>query len=904
MIRISNAIYSTEKIHIKKENKINKNYDKNKITSKKKIKSKNPITKVWDHIPHVTSLNNGLLLDGYWADDFQGFNCILYDSESNRLVRWLDTTIIPTARYRGRVPQKLCNRPIKYYYLHNLLNGKDEIISEVPVSEIGYRRNINVKNFSQIETNISQEQLYFHIRQISPGVWYKIIDNQIIMKETKIDIEGIKAKLIGESTEIIELCVNNMPLLEAPIGHIKRAAFDIEVRAPRGIFPVPSEAEYDIHAVAFYDSDGNAFMYYHGLHLTSKELINIKKELGYLPEIYVFPTENSLLSAVFNKMQEYPILLSFNGDNFDMPYMLNRAKRLNLEGKRIHGAHYKKIDCPIAEGHYRSKQREYQVRGVIHVDLFRFFNNQAVRLYAYGGKYDRNRLDDIAEALLGKKKITHDLWFDEMTRDQMVIYNTVDVELTLQLTTFSNELTWNLMLILMRVGKFTITYLNRESISKWILNWIAYEHRRRGLLMPTKKEILEIKGDFTSSAGIDGKQYQGAIVLQAKKGVFWNVTVADFASLYPSVIKKFRLSYETIRCDHPECKNNSVPSLDHWVCTKQQGLMSSLVGYVRDIRVKWYKQKSKSKDPGEKLFAKTIQAALKVFINASYGVFGTENFALFCPPLAESTTAYARSALLEAKSLAENMNIPVLYGDTDSIFIHNPTEEQFATLKIWSVVELGIELGIDYKFRFLVLSGRKKNYFGITEEGKVIVKGLRVKKRNTSIFIKKVFQQIVDKFLGVNNQQELDEGIEFMISLLKKTISKLRKHEIPLEQLTNLVTLNKPFGEYTALSSAVQIALQKITPENEGEIKQGSQFEVIKIKPQQIVIKTRAFKHFRMGSIKTISVRAIEDVVSYNEIDVDKYVELLKKAFIPIFESFDLSWDEVMNEYIPLEQYF
>ena len=53
----------------------------------------------------------------------------------------------------------------------------------------------------------------------------------------------------------------------------------------------------------------------------------------------------------------------------------------------------------------------------------------------------------------GYKKIEHDLWFDEMSRAEMIEYNIRDAELTLQLTTFNNNLTWKLLIILMRVGR-------------------------------------------------------------------------------------------------------------------------------------------------------------------------------------------------------------------------------------------------------------------------------------------------------------------------------------------------------------------------------------------------------------------------------------------------------------------
>ena len=63
-------------------------------------------------------------------------------------------------------------------------------------------------------------------------------------------------------------------------------------------------------------------------------------------------------------------------------------------------------------------------------------------------------------------------------------------------------------------------------------------------------------------------------MIEPIEGVHFDVTVMDFASLYPSIIKVNNLSYETVRCPHEECKENSIPGTAHWACTKKNGLTS------------------------------------------------------------------------------------------------------------------------------------------------------------------------------------------------------------------------------------------------------------------------------------------------------------------------------------------
>ncbi|NIU01526.1 MAG: hypothetical protein GWN01_11620, partial [Nitrosopumilaceae archaeon] len=80
-------------------------------------------------------------------------------------------------------------------------------------------------------------------------------------------------------------------------------------------------------------------------------------------------------------------------------------------------------------------------------------------------------------------------------------------------------------------------------------------------------------------------KYQGGIVHEPVPGIHFEVTVVDFASLYPSVTRNWNLSYETLLCDHEDCKDNIIPGTPHWVCRKTQGMTSRLIGSLRDLRV-------------------------------------------------------------------------------------------------------------------------------------------------------------------------------------------------------------------------------------------------------------------------------------------------------------------------------
>src|SRR5207249_3295280 len=139
-------------------------------------------------------------------------------------------------------------------------------------------------------------------------------------------------------------------------------------------------------------------------------------------------------------------------------------------------------------------------------------------------------------------------------------------------------------------------------------------------------------------------------------------------------------------------------------------------------------------DPVEKRRVKAIEGCLKVVMNASYGVFGSDKFVFYYPKISESIAWLGRYDISNARDHAIEIGMKVLYGDTDSIFLEG-TKEQGDELIAWAKRELGLDFEFADKFYWLILTDRKKNYLGLQEsDGKVKVMGLVGKKRNTPIF--------------------------------------------------------------------------------------------------------------------------------------------------------------------------
>jgi len=715
------------------------------------------------------------------------------------------------------------------------------------------------------EADIKYYECLMYDRVLTPGMLYKTVNGQLVQADFKPPYETRKmASLLfeDEPPEMREIVENWINLLECPLPEFRRVAVDIEVGTdiPTRV-PDPHKAEYPIIAVSFVGSDD------------MKRILLLKPRPKPIPEVgdgsdklalppEYYSNEKELIIKVYEILRDYPFVITFNGDDFDLRYLRHRGENLGLMEDQN----------PIDLG----KEFALMKTG-IHIDLYKFFFNRSIQTYAFGQKYRDITLDDIGISLLGVGKIFSEKPISELAYTELAKYCLRDAELTYQLTAFNDNLVMKLIMIITRIAKMPMEDVTRTGISQWIRSLMNFEHRRRNWLIPRPEDLLELKGMTATKAIIKGKKYKGAIVVSPEPGVHFNVAVLDFASLYPSVIKSFNLSYETILCRHEECRSNKIPDTPHWVCTKRRGISSLLIGSLRDLRVKWYKVKAKDKQLSPELrnLYNVIQLVLKVFLNAAYGVFAAEHFSLFCPPLAESTAAVGRFAITQTIQKAQSLKIPVLYGDTDSVFLENPSKEQIESLVSWSEQNLGMELDVDKVYRYSAFSTRKKNYLGVYPDGSVDIKGLTGKKRNTPEFLKKAFSDMVDILSGVKSPEEFEKARGEIKEIVKTCYLKLKRREYTLNDLAFTIVLGKGVDEYRE-TTPQHVKAAKLLPEEKVQgLGRGDVIRFVKV-------------------IGKEGVKPVE-LASLNDIDVDKYMEYVETTFEQVLDALGLDFREILG---------
>lgn len=760
-----------------------------------------------------------------------------------------------------------------------------KIVVSDPLAIGGTQSGRSIRDMMQTwESDIKYYENYLYDRQLVMGRYYSVSGDKITEQDLPIPeavSAALKSLLLDRETgkgmpdpeQYQQYVTEWAQTLNQPIPEIRRISFDIEVDSERNRIPDPHLAERRVTAVGFEGSDAVREVYVLGK--------KGAREAETPAQVTYYEDERQMILDAFKKIADYPVVLTFNGDDFDMPYLHNRANRLGVPAE----------DNPL----YMMRDAATLKRGV-HVDLYRTFSNRAFQVYAFSNKYSEYSLNSVSAALLGEKKLDYGVPLDDLTPEQLASYCYNDARLTYMLTSFGGDLLMKLLVVISRIARMPIDDIARLGVSQWIRSLLYYEHRRHNMLIPKRDDLnARFEGRASTDAVMKDKKYRGGLVVDPQKGIHFRVTVMDFASLYPSIIKVQNLSYETVRCAHgPECESNRVPDTSHWVCKRRNGLTALLIGSLRDLRVNYYKSLSRDETLGdvERQQYSVVSQALKIILNASYGVMGAEMFPLYFLPAAEATTAIGRHIILETIKKCEASGIEILYGDTDSIFIKDPTPAQVQEVIEAAKADHGVELEVDKEYRYVVLSDRKKNYFGVTTSGKVDVKGLTGKKSHTPPFIRALFGEITGILSDVSSEEDF-ERIKVRISAkMRECAERLNARKIPLEELAFNVMLSKAPSEYTKnIPQHIKAAMQlERASSAAGDLSSfvggGGEGASRKVKKGDII-----------SYVKTVTRPGVKPVelARPDEVDSAKYMEFMESTLDQVTSVLGMNFAEIMG---------
>eukprot|EP00934_Nitzschia_sp_Nitz4_P009093 Nitzschia sp. Nitz4//scaffold3_size479765//74873//78343//NITZ4_000028-RA/size479765-processed-gene-0.52-mRNA-1//1//CDS//3329550542//9083//frame0 len=582
-------------------------------------------------------------------------------------------------------------------------------------------------------------------------------------------------------------------------------SFDIECQGRKGHFP---EAERDpviqiANVLTLYGDKSpliqNVFTLKGCLPIVGAQVISSDEEADML-----------LKWRSFIEASDPDIITGYNVQNFDIPYLLDRASALSKKNPslknfalwgRICGSKAKMRDTTFQSAAYGKRNNvETTIEGRVIFDMLPYMQRNH-KLSSYS-------LNSVCAEYLGQQKedVHHSIISDlqngsDEDRHRLATYCLKDALLPQRLMDKLSVLVNYIEMA--RVTGVPMSFLITRGQQIKVFSMILRKCRNEKLLVPTLK-----KSGFAS----DDVTYEGATVLDPIKN-YYQVPIAtlDFASLYPSIMQAYNLCYSTL------VDPSEVSKLDpstykrsengHVFVTSEtkKGILPTILSELLAARKRAKKDMKNAPTEFERAVQNGRQLALKVSANSVYGFTGATVGQLPCVPIASSVTSYGRFLLERTKEYVEqNYTIAngykhdaeVVYGDTDSVMV------KFGTKTVEDTFPLAIEAAdkcsdifpdpilLEFeKVYFPYLLMNKKRYAGLMwtkpeKYDKMDTKGLETVRRDNCALVRDVVQVSLNKIL-------IDQDVNGAISYVKKQISDLLQNKMDISRLVITKSLNK-----------------------------------------------------------------------------------------------------------------
>ncbi len=451
-------------------------------------------------------------------------------------------------------------------------------------------------------------------------------------------------------------------------------------------------------------------------------------------------------------------------------------------------------------------------------------------------RMEEHSLDFVARKVLGRgkslagveraeeilRRFRHD-------RPALVEYNRRDAELVLAILS-------KLELVPLAVERSLLTGMPLDRVSASIASFdFLYlgELGRRGVVAPS----VDADAPIEVATG-------GGHVLEPLPGLYRQVAVFDFKSLYPSLIRTFEIDPLGFVGLHTE---GAIVAPNGASFRREKGILSGLLDGL-------FAERENAKRAGNAVAAN----AVKILMNSFYGVLGTPACRFYNPAIANAITSFGREILLWTKARIEARGHAVLYGDTDSLFVVATAEDLEASKRLaaalvevinrelaahiaatWQV-ESRLELQFERLYSWLHLlsvrhgaGGARKRYAGWVDDeagGRVVFTGLESVRRDATELAKDVQKGLYERLFTGQPVEDYLRGV----------VEALRAGQLD-DRLLYRKALRKPPEEYTSTTPPHVAAARKLAsvprrglisyrmtvagPEPEGELRHALDYQ-------------------------------------------------------------------------------
>ena len=532
-------------------------------------------------------------------------------------------------------------KPYIYIYPNNVEDCIKELtVLELEVEKLQRKDNGTLKNFLKVTLKHPQDiyklkdkildlKSVEEIREYDIPFYRRYLIDKGLFPMNIVEVQGKVLNFNRSSPD--EKCIFEVHSEPQDLGsgleELNMLSFNIEACNPDGM---PKVKEDPIILISF--SSNRGFQKVYTTKISSSNTVETS------------PNEKGLIEKYVNTIQsEDPdIILGYNSDRFDFPYLKERAEKLDVPLKLgVDGSSLKIVN--------NGRRNASVIKGRIHIDLY---SNMRRNL-----PLEHHTLKRVYKELFGEDKLdipgneVYRSWNDDGEKlERLFKYSQADVMAVTKIGEKMLPLSIELARI---VGQplFDVARMGSGKQVEWYLLRKAFEY---GNMAPNK---------FGSYL----RDVVGGHVKEPVKGLHTNIYYFDFRSLYPSIIVSKNISPDTlVEEGFEDC--HIAPEFGYKFRKTPQGFIPSVVGKLLENRFQKKAMMKKSEDPREFQMLNLQQEALKRLTSTIYGLYNHSTFRWYSIECSEAITAWGQDFLQKTMEKSEEHGFKPIYADTDGFY--------------------------------------------------------------------------------------------------------------------------------------------------------------------------------------------------------------------------------------------
>ncbi len=572
-----------------------------------------------------TTLNHGFILTRQWRDAKQNNPIAKGDLEPQMELRfWVHTHNGP------RLLVQKHQEALFFIETHHLLKAKQRLSAFI------FRfRELDLKSFDQNTITALYFQSYKAMREAQKSL-------------KRINITPLEADIKPTDRFLMERFITGPIAFKPSIDHSHRIK-------PAPFKPAFSIASFDIEtsftgdqlfSIAVYSDAGQVVL-----------MIGNEND-SKTDQLVFFNTESALIHGFLNWLDhnDPDILIGWNCINFDLRFLARKCEALNIPFTL--GRNKELVEWRTNGNEEKEEDKHYFVlvpgRAILDgIDTLRTATYQ----------FESFSLEYVGRKLLGRGKLIHDPddRGEEITRlfnedkHALAAYNLEDCKLV-----------WDIFektdLINFAIERARLTGLPLDRVGGSVA---AFEN----LYLPR----LHRQGYIAPNLPIDpqGVGSPGGYVMDSRPGIYENVIVLDFKSLYPSIIRSFKVDpYGLTEADAQwQANDEQTPKVLEDTALYSPGYRGAYFKKSNTILPTLIEKLWLARDEAKNNKNRALEQSIKIIMSSFYGVMGTPGCRFFDFRLPSSITLRGHSIMNQTRALIEDKGFEVIYGDTDSLFV-------------------------------------------------------------------------------------------------------------------------------------------------------------------------------------------------------------------------------------------